>query len=55
MDEFNVFVESMGTDILALNETKLHQSIKQQLTELTRYKRCALRDHGVVGGFLYMS
>ena len=42
LDEINVSVKSMGIDILALNETKLDQSIEQQLFDISGYKQSRL-------------
>ena len=49
LDEVKILVNSMGLDILALNETKLDYSIEHQITDITWYKQLRL-DRSRCGG-----
>ena len=49
LDEVKILVNSMGLDILALNETKLDYSIEHQITDINGYKQLRL-DRSRCGG-----
>ena len=56
LGEINVSVKSMGIDILALNKTKLDQSIEQQLIDISGYKQSRLDKSRCGGGIsIYIS
>ena len=50
-DEVKILINNMGMDILELTETKLDDSIEQQITQISGYKQLHL-DRSRFGGVI---